>query len=100
MVGATACRAPRRDGSSCRAVAVLASGYCAMHDPDRQTAMQAARAQGGRNKSRGTRLQRLVPRDLRPALALLFAALDEVHGGALDPRQGTAMAALAGAIAR
>jgi hypothetical protein len=30
----------------------------------------------------------------------LLAALDEVHAGTLDPRQASAMAALAGAIVR
>jgi len=37
---------------------------------------------------------------MRPALALLFQALEEVHRGELDPRQAGAMAAVAGAIVK
>jgi hypothetical protein len=43
---------------------------------------------------------RLMPASLRPVLAVLFDALDEVHSGKLEPPQANAMAALASAIVR
>jgi hypothetical protein len=46
------------------------------------------------------RVQRLVPASLKPTIATLFEAMEEVHAGSLEPKQGQAMAALAGAIAR
>jgi hypothetical protein len=46
------------------------------------------------------RVSKLLPVSLKPTLAALFTALDEVHTGNLEPQRATAMAALAGAIAR
>lgn len=100
MVREATCRATRRDGQRCRSAIVLASGFCPMHDPERRAAVAAARARGGRNKARPARLDRLVPATLRPMIATLLGALDEVHTGTLDPKAATAMAALAGAITR
>ena len=100
MVQDSGCHARRKDGSPCRAIVTLSSSYCAMHDPSRQAEVQAARARGGRGKSRIARAEKLVPASLRPTIATLFTALDEVHRGALEPKQAQAMAALAGAIAR
>lgn len=94
------CSATKRDGSRCSSMIVLPSGRCAMHDEDRQADVAAMRAKGGRGKSRIARVEKLVPASLRPTIATLFTALDEVHAGTLDPKQGQAMAALAGAIAR
>lgn len=42
----------------------------------------------------------MLPERLRPIADTLAGALDEVHRGELDPRQATAMAALAGALVR
>ncbi len=95
-----ACRATRKDGRPCASAIVLESGYCPMHDPARQRAVAAGRVRGGQNKATGARLDRLVPSSLRPVIAGLLDALDEVHRGDLDPKRATAMAALAGAIVR
>ena len=100
MVRTTACRATKRSGEPCGSAVVLASGYCFLHDPDRQAEARAFSAKGGRGKSRIARVERLVPSSLKPTIAALFTALEEVHTGGLDPKQGQAMAALAGAIAR
>lgn len=41
-----------------------------------------------------------MPISLRPVLAALFAALEEVHRGDLEPGPANAMAALASAIVK
>src|SRR3712207_3965371 len=100
MARTTACRATKHNGQPCGSVVVLASGYCFLHDPDRHADARSASTKGGQGKSRLARAERLVPSSLRPTIGTLFAALEEVHRGALEPKQAQAMAALAGAIAR
>ena len=100
MVRDAACHATRRDGGRCGSTVVLPSGYCPMHDPDRQAEMRAARVRGGRGKARTARLARLVPSTLKPVLAQLLDALEETHSGAITPAQAGALAALAGAIVK
>ena len=94
------CQATRRDGRPCKTPVVADSCLCFAHNPDLAAKRTEARRQGGRNKARINRVQRLVPASLKPTIAVLFTALEEVHTGGLDPKQGQAMAALAGAIAR
>ena len=100
MAHASTCTGTRADGSPCTSGIVLPSGYCFAHDPDRAAARRAASAEGGRNKSRIARVERLVPASLKPTIALLFTALEETHAGELDPKAASAMAALAGATGR
>jgi len=95
----TICGATRADGEPCT-VRALADGYCFAHSQTTAGKRHTARATGGRNKATPRRLQRLMPTSLRPVLATLFTAIDEVHAGTLDPRQASAMASLAGAIGR
>ena len=94
------CQATRRDGQACETPVVADSCFCFAHDPDLAAKRTEARRQGGRNKSHAARVQRLVPASLKPTIATLFTALEEVHAGTLDPKAAGAMAALAGAIAR
>ena len=96
------CRGTRRDGSPCQApaTAVSAAGWCWAHDPANADARREAQAKGGRHKATTARLDRLVPATLRPVLATLLDALDEVRGEdgqppSLSPQQAQAMAALA-----
>ena len=93
--GAQRCPALRKDGQPCRAAAG-ASGFCVGHDP----ASAEARAKGGRHTGRAARALRLLPERLRPVADMLASALVEVHSGALEPRQASAMAAVAGALVR
>jgi TRAP-type mannitol/chloroaromatic compound transport system permease large subunit len=74
--------------------------FCFGHDPDLQERRTHGRQRGGENRATAKRLDRLLPASLKPTIALLFTVLEEVHTGALTPAQGTAIAALAGAIAR
>src|SRR5215217_5118776 len=97
---AAICEATRRDGHPCETPVVADSCFCFAHNPDLAAKRTEARRQGGRNKAREIRVQRLVPASLKPTIATLFDALQQVHEGTLEPRQGAAMAALAGAIAR
>jgi hypothetical protein len=47
----SACAASRSDGAPCGAFA-LASGFCAVHDPDRRELAREARAKGARRANR------------------------------------------------
>jgi hypothetical protein len=78
----------------------LPSGWCFAHDPALAEKRAAAHAAGGRASATSARVEKLTPASLRPILATLVAALDGVEAGDLTPRQGQAMAALAGAIVR
>ena len=97
---ARGCKALRRDGGPCRASAILPSGYCVMHDPERQEEAAGVRAAGGKAKSRARRLDRLVPASLKPTLALVLAAVEEAYDGSLPPARANAVATLAGAAVR
>ena len=94
------CQATKRDGSPCTVQVVGDARQCWAHDPALATKRAETRHRGGQNKSRAVRIQRLVPASLKPTIAALFTALEEVHAGTLDPKQAQAMAALAGALAR
>ena len=89
------CPAVRKDGARCMA-RPGPSGYCIGHN----SGAQDARRKGGRGKSRAERAGKLLPARLRPVADILEKAIGEVHLGALDQRQASAMAALAGAIVR
>jgi len=81
--------------------AVMGPGdYCYAHDDTRATERDRARRKGGTNSATRHRVDRLVPATLRPMIAALLEALDEVHRGDLDPKQASAMASLASAITR
>lgn len=94
------CTGQRKDGTPCAAAVMGAGTLCYAHDPARATERDQARRKGGANSATRARLDRLVPATLRPMIGSLLDALDEVHAGTLDPRQASAMAALAGAIVR
>ena len=91
------CSATRKDGTPCRAQA-LADGLCFAHSPLTADKRRAAARQGGRNHANVVRLQGLVPPRLLTVYTRLETALAEVHSGELDPRAGTAMAALGRAL--
>jgi len=91
------CRSPARDGSPCKARA-LQDGYCFSHSPALAVKRTAARSKGGSNSAKSVRLRALVPPRLIPVFDKLEAALDEVYGGKLEAKQGTAMAAIARAM--
>lgn len=94
------CAATRRDGQPCTSPALPGSRFCFGHDPALARKRRAGQAAGGRNRAKTARLAKLVPETLRPVLATLLDALDEVHDGDLEPKAASAMAALAGAIVR
>jgi hypothetical protein len=93
-----ACQATRRDGSPCRAPALGPSIYCFSHDPAREAQREQARRKGGHNRSGAVRLRALVPPRLLPIFDPLERAMEEVHGGRLEPPRATAMASLARAM--
>lgn len=92
------CRGIRRDGQPCQSPALSSSGWCFAHDPDRADERVEARRRGGQNRSNAARLRGLVPSGLVGVYDRLEKALGEVHDGKLDPRQASAMAAIARAM--
>ncbi len=94
------CTGQRKDGTPCGAAVMGPGVWCYAHDPARVAERDQARRRGGTNSATRARLDRLVPATLRPMIGSLLEALDEVHAGVLDPKQASAMAALAGAITR
>ncbi len=97
---AATCSATRRDGSPCQGPVLDDAGLCWAHSPAVAAKRAEKRRLGGANRATNKRLDRLMPASLKPAIALLYQALEEVHRGDLDARNAGAMAALAGAIAR
>lgn len=94
------CRGTRKDGTRCTAPVMGAGSFCFAHDATKAAERDEARRKGGANSATRQRLDRLVPATLRPMIADLITAMGEVHAGTLDPKQATAMAALAGAVTR
>ncbi len=93
------CKARTKDGQPCWGLR-HPSGYCVAHDPALQQKREAARVNGGKNSSRVARLDKLMPRRLRPVYDRLETALQDVHEGRLDIGRAKAMASLAGAMVR
>ncbi len=98
--GSKRCAGTRKDGTPCTANVMGAGDRCFAHDPSRADQRDRARRKGGVNSATRHRVDRLVPATLRPMIGSLLDALDEVHAGTLDPKQASAMAALAGAVTR
>ena len=93
------CRATRKDGAPCSVRAIAGSAYCFAHDPAQAAARDAARCAGGRNKATHKRLAKIMPIRLLPVWGQLERALAAVLDGSLDPKQATAAAAVARALA-
>jgi len=93
--GLQRCRAVKKNGDPCGANPGR-DGYCIGHRPG----SAEARSKGGAASSRASRAAKLLPARLRPVGDLLDKALREVYEGSLEPRVGTAMAALAGALVK
>lgn len=91
------CKSLTRNGEPCRSYA-LEDGYCFSHSPTLEKKRSEARAKGGKNSARTTRLKKLVPPRLIPVYDRLEQALEEVHLGTLESKKATAMAALARAM--
>ena len=91
------CKNRTRNGEPCRGFA-MEDGYCFSHSPALEKKRLEARAKGGKNSARVARLRGLVPPRLMPVYDRLEQALEEVHGGEIESKQATAMAALARAM--
>ncbi|MBI2857366.1 MAG: hypothetical protein HYX95_03505 [Chloroflexi bacterium] len=93
------CKGTRTDRAPCGANATK-SGYCPVHDPDRQAEMDAARRRGGRNHKNTARALSAMPPSLRAITEDLATAMSDVRNGNLKPSQAQAMASLASAYVR
>jgi hypothetical protein len=94
------CSSTRADGSPCRARSLPGHAHCFAHDASQKAARDAGRLAGGKNKATNRRLDKLTPASLRPVLTKLYAALDGLEDGSVEPRVGTAMASVASVIVR
>ena len=92
------CGSPKKDGTPCAAVQVLADGKCFAHSAVTAAARAAGNRRGGHNSAKIVRLRGAVPPRLMPIFDTLEAALAEVHAGELEPKRAAAMAALARAL--
>lgn len=95
----TRCKAGSKEGRECGGHP-RESGFCFAHDPSLESTRESARVKGGENSSRAVRLEKLMPRRLRPLFDLLERAMQELYEGKLEPRRATAMASLAGAMVK
>ena len=93
------CSATRKDGGPCETQIVGDAPLCFGHDPAMRERRLAASRTGGENRSTAKRLSKLLPARLVPVFALLEEALSATLAGTLDPRQATAAAARARAMA-
>jgi hypothetical protein len=93
------CAGQRRDGQPCRAPATIGP-HCIGHAPALARKREQGRREGGLNKARAIRLGRLCPPRLVKTFNILEQVLDELHKGTLPPQVGSAMAAVAGQMAR
>jgi hypothetical protein len=59
--------------------------YCWGHDPDLAEQRREMSSKDGSNKSTTRRLDKHMPRSLQPVLAKLYAALEGVEAGTLEP---------------
>jgi hypothetical protein len=94
------CAGTRKDGQPCGAYALPGGDFCLAHDPARVDEVRAARERGGQGKANAARAGKLIPATLRPVLDGLLAAFADVRKGELDPRTGTALGSIAGAIVK
>jgi hypothetical protein len=94
------CKGVRKDGKLCHGWAVAGSEYCLAHSPDHAQKRMEACALGGSNHAKIVQLKRLCPPRLLLVYSKLEEALAQVHDGTLEPRQASAMAALAQAMVR
>lgn len=95
-----ACQATRADGSPCRARALPDGAWCFAHEPALQERAMRARSTGGTNKANAVRIEKILPRDLRPILGLLLRGMTDVRDGKLEPNRLSAMASAASSVVR
>jgi hypothetical protein len=97
------CQQTKQDGSPCRANARHGSKYCFFHDPSSAVEREAARRNGGRERSRRAAV---LPGDTpdRPLASaadvtgLLAETINQVRRGEVDPRISNAVGYLAGIL--
>jgi len=93
------CAASRRAGQPCTAPVLGDGRQCWAHDPALAEQRVAKRRLGGQNRATRKRLAKIMPIRLLPVWDALEKALADVLAGSLDPKQATAAAALARALA-
>ena len=94
------CAGTTAAGTPCGGRALPRSEFCFAHAPELAAHRTEARERGGRNHSRTARARAAMPADLGGVLQRLYAALDRLDRGQLEPRIASAMASLASAIVR
>lgn len=99
----TQCRHAKPDRSRCRANALHGSRFCFFHDPNSAVAREAARRNGGIERSRRAAVLPTNTPD-RPltnaadVTGLLAETINQVRRGEIDPRISNAVGYLAGIL--
>ena len=97
------CRHKKKDGSQCHAKPRHGSHYCFFHDPDSTKEREAARINGGRERSRKAAV---LPADTPSApltsaaeiTALMADTINQVRRGEVAPQVSNAVGYLAGIL--
>jgi hypothetical protein len=92
------CIATRKDGQPCTVRPINDSEYCIMHDPERETQRQAAKAVGGRNRAKLARAGKNLPPHLADAQQRLLDLIGEVHAGTIPARAAEVIGGLVGRL--
>ena len=105
LTAAGQCRHIKADGSRCRANVRHGSHYCFFHDPDSSAEREAARRNGGRERSRRATVLPADTSDRRLTSAadvtgLLAETINQVRRGEIEPRISNAIGYLADILLR
>ncbi len=73
------CLGTTANGAPCKG-RPLDDGYCFAHSPSLQGQLAESRRQGGRNRSKVARAQKLMPRDMKDVQSILLELIRDVHG--------------------
>ena len=95
------CKAIKKDGTPCQALAVAGREYCFFHDPEKADIQQAARSKGGQqnvHRPLQTDVGRLPLRDAGSVVAFLEETVNDVRTGSIDARVGNCLGYLAGVV--
>jgi hypothetical protein len=96
------CQATAASGSPCSATPRPGRPYCLWHDDQAEEERREFSRKGGRQRSNQARARRALPtdpKDLGDVRRVLGRALVGLERGELDPARGSAMAAVARAMA-
>ncbi len=97
------CEFVKDSGERCRARPLIGSRLCFFHDPDKASALKAAKQKGGRARKAATLPKETPDFEIKSAddvVALLSETISQVRRGEVDPKVANAVGYLSGIILR